>query len=411
MARSIHALSARKVETTIKPGRYRDGGNLFLSVSSNGGKRWVFLFTIAGQRREMGLGSAHAGQVTLAQARERAAAARDDLLKGDDPIKARDDREAAKKALEGGSETFGEYAAAYIKTNRSAWRNEKHAAQWQSTITKHCASILDKPVNSIDTETVLSVLRPAWQELPETASRLRGRMANILDAAIAEGKLKGQNPARWQGHLKTILPTRQRLTRGHHAALPYSQLPAFIAELRAREAIAALALEFTILTAARSGEVLKARWQELDLEAAIWTIPASRMKAGKEHRIPLSPRAVAIVKALPRIEGQEYLFPGHKQGAAMSSMAMAMLLRRMDHETITVHGFRSAFRDWAAETTNFPHDVCEMALAHTIKDKSEAAYRRGDLFGKRRKLMEAWASFADTRAGGNVVPMGQKVKA
>jgi integrase len=411
MARTMNALSARKVETVAKPGRYRDGGNLFLSVSANGGKRWVFLYTIAGQRREMGLGSAHAGQVTLAQARERAAVARDDLLKGDDPIKARDAREAAKKALEGGSKTFGEYAAEYIKTHREGWRNPKHKAQWESTIAKHCVSILDKPVKAIDTETVLSVLKPIWQELPETASRLRGRIERILFAAMAKEKIEGLNPARWRGNLDIYLAQPQKLLRGHHAALPFTKVPAFMAELRAREAIAALALEFTILTATRSGEVLKARWQELDLEAAIWTIPATRMKAGKEHRIPLSPRAVAIVKALPRIEGQEYLFPGHKQGAAMSSMAMAMLLRRMGHETITVHGFRSAFRDWAAETTNFPHDVCEMALAHTIKDKSEAAYRRGDLFGKRRKLMEAWASFAETRAGGNVVPMGQKVKA
>ena len=250
---------------------------------------------------------------------------------------------------------------------------------------------------------MLSVLQPIWTKVPETASRLRGRIENILDAAKALGHRDGQNPAQWRGHLKTLLPARQRLTRGHHAALAYDDLPAFMADLRARKSTAALALELAILTATRSGEVLNAEWSEFDLDKAIWTIPACRMKAGHAHRVPLTARAVEILKGMTRVHDNDHVFPGNTKGKPLSGMAMTMQLRRMDRGNITVHGFRSTFRDWASEQTSFPHETCEHALAHRISDKAEAAYRRGDQFDKRRKLMEAWAGFCETRTGNNVV--------
>ncbi|HYN00304.1 MAG TPA: site-specific integrase, partial [Aestuariivirgaceae bacterium] len=250
-----------------------------------------------------------------------------------------------------------------------------------------------------------SVLKPIWSKIPETASRLRGRIENVLDAAKAKGFVTGENPARWRGHLKTLLPGRQRLTRGHHAALPYDNLPAFMADLRARQSTAALALELAILTATRTGEVLKAEWREFDLQKAIWTIPAVRMKAGQEHRVPLTARAVAILKSLPKLTRNDHVFAGNAKGKPLSSMAMTMQLRRMKRGDITVHGFRSTFRDWASEQTSFPHQTCEHALAHRISDKAEAAYRRGDQFEKRRKLMEAWAAFCEPRTSAKVLPM------
>jgi integrase len=249
------------------------------------------------------------------------------------------------------------------------------------------------------------VLQPVWSAIPETASRLRGRIENILDAAKAKGLMTGDNPARWRGHLKSLLPARQRLTRGHHAALPYDDLPAFMAALRARQSLAALALEFVILTASRSGEVLNARWTEFDLAKAVWTIPASRMKAGQEHRVPLSARALAILKALHQSRTGEFVFPGNRTDKPLSSMAMAMQLRRMNRANITVHGFRSTFRDWASEQTSFPHETCEHALAHRISDKAEAAYRRGDQFDKRRKLMDAWTQWCEPRKSAKVVAL------
>jgi integrase len=249
---------------------------------------------------------------------------------------------------------------------------------------------------------VLSVLKPLWNEKPETASRLRGRIERVLDAAKAQGLRNGENPARWRGHLDQLLPRRQRLTRGHHAAMSYADVPAFIRNLQSRQATAALALEFAILTAARSGEVLGARWDEFDLERAVWTVSAARMKAGREHRVPLPPRALKIVKALDGRRVSEYVFPGHKSGKPLSTMALEMALRRMKVDDVTVHGFRSAFRDWAAECTNFSNEVCEAALAHVIENKAEAAYRRGDLFDKRRKLMEAWASYCAAPKAGKV---------
>ena len=286
---------------------------------------------------------------------------------------------------------------------RSSWRNAKHAAQWEMTLLHYAAPIRRLPVDKITTEDVLSVLKPLWSDKPETASRLRGRVERVLDAAKAQGLRNGENPARWRGHLDQLLPKRQRLTRGHHAAMAYADVPTFISDLQSRQATAALALEFAILTAARSGEALRARWEEFDLDHAVWVVPAKRMKAGREHRVPLSRRAHKIVKAMHEARDGDFVFPGQKSGKPLSEMALEMVLRRMKIDDVTVHGFRSAFRDWAAECTDFPNEVCEAALAHVIENKAEAAYRRGDLFDKRRKLMDAWASYCTTPSAGKVV--------
>jgi integrase len=286
---------------------------------------------------------------------------------------------------------------------RPSWRNSKHAAQWEMTMREYAASLRRLPADKITTDDVLSVLKPLWNEKPETASRLRGRIERVLDAAKAQGLRNGENPARWRGHLDQLLPKRQPLTRGHHAAMNYAELPAFMGELQTRQATAALALEFAVLTAARSGEVLGARWDEFDLDRAIWTIPAARMKAGREHRVPLSTRALKIVKGMQEARNGDFVFPGQKAGKPLSVMALEMVLRRMKIDGVTVHGFRSAFRDWSAECTNFTNEVCEAALAHVIENKAEAAYRRGDLFDKRRKLMEAWAAYCSVPKAGKIV--------
>jgi integrase len=286
---------------------------------------------------------------------------------------------------------------------RPSWRNSKHAEQWVMTLRDYSAPLRRLPVDKIATDDVLSVLKPLWNEKPETASRVRGRIERVLDAAKAQGLRSGENPARWRGHLDQLLPKRQKLTRGHHAAMSYADVPAFMVDLQSRQATAAVALEFAILTAARSGEVLGARWDEFDLERAVWTVPAERMKAGREHRVPLSRRALKIVKAMHDARDGDFVFPGQKSGKPLSVMALEMVLRRMKIENATVHGFRSAFRDWAAECTNFPNEVCEAALAHVIENKAEAAYRRGDLFDKRRKVMETWATYCAAPKAGKVV--------
>lgn len=389
MARSIGKLSARRVETLHKPGRFSDGGNLYLSIGKASGKRWVFLYRWDGRQRELGLGSAANGEVSLARARDLAQEARNLLNADIDPIEYK--KERAQKARE--VPNFGDFADDYIANHKVKWRNERHIAQWEMTLDRYCGVIRGLPITAIDTDAILKVLQPIWTQVPETASRLRGRIENILDAAKAKGLRSGDNPAAWRGHLKTLLPARQRLTRGHHAALAYEQVPRFVAELHTRASTAALALEFCILTATRTGEVLNADWREFDLERAIWTIPATRMKAGFEHRIPLTSRAIAILNTLNEGRISNHVFPGSFNGKPLSGMAMAMQLRRMNRPNITVHGFRSSFRDWASEQTSYPHETCEHALAHRISDKAEAAYRRGDQFEKRRRLMEDWERY------------------
>jgi integrase len=397
MAGGKQKLTARAAATT-KPGRYGDGAGLYLVVAPSGARKWVYRFTFAGKVTEAGLGAADV--VSLAEARNKAHEARKMLEAGKNPIEAK--RQAA--IIEAGKPTFGAIADALIAAKESEWRNPKHRAQWRMTLETYAAPLRSRPVDEIDTTAVLEVLKPLWQAKPETASRLRGRIEAVLDAAKAQGYRSGENPAAWRGHLAHLLPKRGILTRGHHAAMAYADVPAFVAQLREREALAALALEFCILTAARSGEVLGARWSEIDPAAKVWTVPAERMKAAREHRIPLSQPALAILEKLSEARTGELVFPGQHAGRPLSVMAMEMLLRRMDQDAVTVHGFRSAFRDWAGNETHFPREVAEAALAHVVGDKAEQAYRRGDALEKRRALMAAWASHCDPGAGSNVVP-------
>jgi len=427
MPRKLHNALTPITVKNAGPGRHADGGGLYLRVQDGGARSWLFRSTIGGKARDVGLGpAAGPNAIPLTKAREMARAMATQAAEGDLPegkrTKARKVAAAAQAAVAAGR-TFKDVAEALIDLREDSWRNAKHRAQWRATLATYAYPKLGAlPVAQVATPHVLEVLQPIWSDKPETASRVRGRIETVLDAARVQGLRSGENPARWRGHLDHILPKptkakaerNRRLGRtGNHAALPYSDLPAFMADLRGRSAVAALALEFTILTAARSGEVLGATWGEIDLDAAVWIVPASRMKASKEHRVPLSPRAMAILDTAKGLrtnpEPDAPLFPA-SHGGALSTMAMAMLLRRMDRLAITVHGFRSTFRDWAAERTGFSHEVCEMALAHVIGNKAEAAYRRGDLFTKRRKLMEAWADYAASpvAAGGNVAPIRAK---
>lgn len=378
------------------PGRHADGHGLHLLVKKSGARSWVYRFMLKGKSRDVGLGAAAGPDaVSLSDARDLASALRLKVKANIDPLEERQ-REAAQalaavQASEIAGITFKAVAEAYIAANEGSWRNDKHRQQWRNTLATYVYPVMGElPVAEIGTAHVLKILEPIWQVKAETASRVRGRIETILDAAKARGYRQGENPARWRGHLAQVLPARKRLSRGHHKAKPYEDVPAFVGELRARSAMAALALEFTILTAARTGEVLGATWDEVNLEKAIWTIPAARMKAGKEHRVPLSPRAVEILQTVKPLK-KASLFPAEDR-EKLSGMAMNMLLRRMKVDA-TVHGFRSTFRDWAAECTGFAHEVCEMALAHAIGNKAEAAYRRGDLFEKRRRLMSDWATY------------------
>lgn len=387
MPRLLNKLPPKAVVTYTKPGRYSDGGGLYLVVGAGASRKWVFRYRWHGHLKDMGLGGASV--VTLARAREKAAQARAMLSEGINPLEAK----RASKAVP----TFGEMADQLVADLGPQWRNEKHRAQWVTTLEKDAARLRPVAVDRIETVDVLAVLKPIWSMKPETASRLRGRIERVLDAAKAKGFRDGENPARWRGHLDHLLPKRQKLTRGHHAAMPFSEVPSFIVELRKREAVAALALEFAILTAARSGEVRGATWSEIDMEAQVWTVPASRMKMGVEHRVPLSSRAVEILseaKALSSGLPDAIVFPSTK-GAALSDAAFDRLLKRMGGAAIgiTPHGFRSSFRDWAGEVSTFPREVAEAALAHAVGDATERAYRRGDALDKRRGMMLAWERF------------------
>ena len=400
MARAIHKLTARQAETISKPGRHGDGGGLYLSVSSDGRRRWVFLYTWRGKLREAGLGAAGKGGVTLKAARDKAAEGRAFVKAGVDPIAEWNKPEAEAVP------TFGKMADEYVDAQKGGWRNEKHRAQWTMTLTNYCEAIRKTPVDAIDTEAVLSVLKPLWERAPETASRLRGRIEAVLAAAQARGftDRNEANPARWRGHLDKLLPKRPKLARGHHAAMPYKDVPKFIGELRQREATAARGLEFCILTATRSGETLAACWNEIDLDGKVWTIPAGRTKAAREHRVPLSDRAKSILQEMEKAKAGDYVFPGQRPGKPLSGMAFEMLLRRIG-SAFTAHGFRSSFCDWAGNETHFPRELAEHALAHVIGDKAEQAYRRSDALARRRELMDAWALQCEGAAGDNVVAL------
>lgn len=396
-SRNLHRLSAAEVRTKKKIGRHADGGNLYLSISENGGRRWVFMYQRDGRQRELGLGPAEGAKkpgVSLQAARARAAEARTLLQTGHDPIHA--------KRVERGALTFGEFSDQLLDdTIGPGLKNEKHLDQWKMTLREYAAPLRPLPVAKITTDDVLGVLKPIWQTKNETASRLRGRIERILDAAKAKGLRTGDNPARWRGHLKELLPKRQRLARGHHAAIKYEDMPAFMAKLRTKKSISGRALEFTILTAARTGETIGATWGEIDLDAKLWTVPAGRMKAKREHEVPLSDRALEILRSA-RPQGEVTpdapVFPtGDKVTKPLSNMAMLKLLTDMQGKGVTVHGFRSSFRDWAGDETNFPRDVVEAALAHVIENKTEAAYRRSTALAKRRELMDAWATFLGPR--------------
>lgn len=421
-AKELSALAVSKLKTE---GRYAVGGADGLHLRIAGASRaWVLRLAVGTRtdakgntvvhRRDIGLGSYP--EVSLAEAREKARELRKQVRDGIDPI---EERKVTKvrAALEAAkSKTFEECANAYIEANRAGWKNEKHVQQWQNTLATYAfPKIGQLPVAAIDTGLVLNVLQQEtgedkaqlWHAKTETASRLRGRLESILDWAAFRGYREGENPARWKGHLEHELPARSKVQKvEHHAALPYAELGAFMVELRKREGLSARALEFAILTAARSGEVRGATWAEIDLPGRIWTVPAERMKAGKEHRVPLSDEAVKLLEALPRIVGNPYVFPAPR-GGQLSDMALTAVLRRMERSGLTQHGFRSTFRDWAGETTAYPREVCEHALAHKLADGVEAAYQRGDLLAKRARLMADWARYCGTVQGNveNVVAM------
>jgi integrase len=399
-------LKALQVAKLHKPGMYADGGGLYLQVTANAqdgepAKSWIYRYMLRGKAREMGLGSLNT--ISLQQARDKALDCRRLRQERIDPIEARN-AARAQGALEAAkSITFKQAATEYVRSHRAGWRNAKHAAQWSATLATYAEPKIGAlSVQAIDTGLVLKVLEPIWTAKPETASRLRGRIEAILDWAKVRGYRVGENPARWRGHLDKLLPARNKVRRvEHHAALPYPAMPEFMISLRAQQGAAARALEFAILTAARTGEVIGARWDEIDLAGKVWIIPAGRMKAGKEHRVALSDRALALLgdaRALIGLDAMAgaqspFIFGGGRSGRPLSNMALLMLLRRMGHGDLTAHGFRSTFRDWAAECTNFPSEVVEMALAHAVGDKVEAAYRRGNLLVKRFALMSAWAEY------------------
>jgi len=388
-------LTALKANKVMAPGYYGDGGGLFLQVSRYGTKSWVFRFKANGRLREMGLGSLDT--YGLSEARERARACRKLRDEGKDPIEHRRAARAAAALEAAKAMTFRQCAEAYIAAHRDDWKNPKHARQWPSTLATYVYPVFGNlPVQTIDLDLVVRVLEPIWKTKNETASRVRGRIEAVLNWATVRKFRQGENPARWRGHLEELLSKKNRVE--HHAALPYAEIGAFMTELRLKEGIAAKALEFAILTAARTGEAIGTRWDEFDFAERLWVVSGQRMKAGKEHRVPLSDVALTILEDLKRVRHSSYVFPGGRVGRPISDMAMTMLLRRMGRDELTIHGFRSSFRDWAAERTGFPAEVAEMALAHTVSDKVEAAYRRGDLFEKRRQLMDAWARYCATPA-------------
>jgi integrase len=396
-------LTARQAQTK-GAGLYADGGGLYLRVTPTDARMWLYRFQMAGRRRDMGLGAADL--YSLAEARQKALEARKLVAEGIDPIEARREGRSAKALDAAKVMTFRQCAEAYIAAHSAAWRSHKSLAAWEGTLAADVYPTFGAlPVPAIDTALVMKAIEPIWTKKPETASRVRGRIESVLDWATARSYRQGENPARWRGHLENLLPARSKVQRvEHHSALPYAEIATFMAALRQQDGVGASALEFAILTAARTGEVIGARWDEINVAERLWTVPADRMKAGKEHRSPLSDAALAIVEKMAAIRQSDHVFPGANSVRPISNMAMLMLLRRMGRDDLTVHGFRSTFRDWIAERTSFPAEVAEMALAHVVGDKVEAAYRRGDLFEKRRQLAEAWAKFCSaTPVTGQVV--------
>lgn len=411
MARTIGKLTALKVTRQTAPGMFSDGGGLYLRVSRAGSKSWSFRYMLNGKAREMGLGALNA--VTLADARKRAAEARGLLVDGKDPIESRDAVKAAQRIQASRIKSFKQCAESYIEAHQFGWRNKKHIAQWKSSLTEYAYPVLgDTPVQDVDDAMIMKIfeqVRPAfpegknfWSARPETASRLRGRIEKILDWATVRKLRSGGNPARWRGHLESQFPARSKMSKvKHRPALPYSEMGQFTKSLKEEDGTASLALLFTILTASRTAETIGAQWTEIDIKKGVWVVPAERIKAGREHKVPLSLGAVEVLVQAKKIqeksgEGSKWVFPSYKHTRPLSNMAMLALLKRMGRADITVHGFRSSFRDWAAEQTNFPREIAEAALAHISGDKVESAYLRTDHFSKRKQMMEAWSKYCST---------------
>lgn len=401
--RQANKLTVRGVAALDAPGWHSDGAGLYVRITPDGRKSWVALYTMDGKRREMGLGPASGPwAITLGGAREAAAKIRAIVAEGRCPLSEKRAAQAAMAAPKA-THTFGTVAERFMELRATSWKNPKHGAQWQMTLRTHAKSLWEKPVSAIGTPEVLEVLEPIWTRTPETAARTRNRIELVLDSATAQGLREGPNPARWRGHLKAILPARTKLSRGHFAAMDYRALPTFMERLRAQRGLGARALELTILTACRTSEVIQAAWDEVDLAAAAWTIPAARMKAGVAHRVPLSPKAVALLSELEKARRGPYVFSLNGR-QPLSNMAMLAMLRSMG-EKVTAHGFRASFRTWAGEVSNAPRDIVEACLAHTIENAAERAYVRGDFLAKRAALMNAWAEWCEPRPAGNVVPL------
>ena len=409
-------LTVKTIESLLKaglPGLTSDGDGLYLKITRPGAGSWIYRYKLSGKSRDMGLGQC--SQVSLAIAREKAAEIRKQVRAKIDPLAARDtekkrrhEEEERKKVEEIAAKaralTFAEACDDYIKAHRAGWRNAKHAQQWENTLDMYAFPVIGPlPTGTISTEHVLKILTPIWTLKPETASRLRNRIELVLDAAKARGLREGENPARWRGHLDKLLPPRAKVRKvQHHPALPWRELPAFMVKLGAHAELSYQAIRLTVLTACRTSEVLGARWSEFDMRTNTWIIPASRMKADREHRVPLSPAVQNLLEGLPRVDKSPFLFPGARNAKPISNMAMLMALRRMGRSDLTMHGFRSTFRDWAAENTLFPREVCELALAHKIADGAEAAYWRSDLVEKRRALMNAWAEYCTQQSADSI---------
>jgi integrase len=392
-------LTVKKIEKLIQSGRHRDERGLYLQVKSPSNRSWIFRYEKDGRERQMGLGSLSAG-VSLEIARAKAIAVRQQIAEGLDPLLERQKREAAQQsadaALKARAFTFEQVAQDFYNDHNEKWRNRKHAAQFLSTLKMYAYPVLGPMiVADIQRAHVLRVLRndDFWTVKPETADRVRARIEAVLDYAAARDLREERNPARWKGNLSQLLPDRSKAAKEkHHAALSYAAMPAFMVKLREREAIAARALEFVILTAARTGEVIGARWDEISIEDRVWVVPADRMKANREHRVPLTDEAIALLRVLPKVGKNPFVFIGQRT-EGLSNMAMAVLLKRMKMEEVTVHGFRATFKTWTAERTSYPRDLAEAALAHVSGDKVEQAYMRGDMLGRRREMMTAWAKF------------------
>lgn len=406
MARQQQRLSALQVTKLTKPGLYGDGGGLTLQITATGAKSWLFRYMIAGKPFGMGLGPTHT--VSLAEARQKALEARKLLIDGINPLADKKQNQIAAALASARMMTFDQCAEAYILAHKASWKNAKHAEQWTNTLNTYANPVFGHlPVAEIDTGLVVKCLSPIWESKTETASRLRGRIESVLGWATTSGYRTGENPARWKGHLENLLATISKTSRTkNHPSLPWQRIGAFMSALRAREGVSARAVEFAILTACRSGEVRGARWAEFDTVGKLWTIPAERMKAKREHQVPLSDAALAVLESIPKVEDAEVVFAGTKK-QPLSDMSLTAVIRRMNGDekpvwadangdSITVHGFRSTFRMWAAESTSYPREVAEHALAHQLPDAVERAYQRGSQFAKRVALMAEWAVYCAT---------------